>query len=76
MSFFTWLFKSKDDKKEKRNLKGVKRIYDRGYRDGWAEATKRLKKEEFDEGKAAGWKEAMSTIANMADQMLLRPKNK
>lgn len=75
MSFFKWL-SGKKNTKDKREINGIKRIYNRGYRDGWTAASKESQSRSFKEGQDEGWKEAMSTIGNIVDKMISRPDDK
>ena len=62
MSFLSRLFRINTDDKV------IKNAHDRGYKDGIAVGIKIGNKE----GETRGWKEAMSKIANLADEMTIK----
>ena len=73
MSFFKFLkntfsAKNKDDK-------FLSRAYNKGYNKGLLDGKSIAYKAGKKDGLSQGWKEAMSTIGNLADQLIVRKDN-
>ena len=75
MSFFKFLKNTFNSKSKNKNDKYLQRAYDKGYSKGLADGRKLAWVAGKKEGLSQGWKEAMSKIGNLAEEMIVRKHN-
>lgn len=64
MGIFSWLLPTGRDHETS--------MFDKGYRQGFQDGRKKGVAEGIAQGRKTGWKEAVSTVGNMVDELIIK----